>query len=149
MLTIRAEDPDTPDAAALLDELSATLAGITGDSGSSSFDAGEMRMEGALFAVARDGEGRAIGCGALRPLAPGVAELKRMFAQQRGVGGAVLAFLEAQAVAMGYRAVWLSTRAINARAVGFYLSHGYAPVPGYGKYAGSAVSICLGKQLAC
>lgn len=148
MLTIRAEDPGTPDAAALLDELSAALAGITGDSGRSSFDATEMRMAGALFVVARNVEGRAVGCGALRPLAPGVAELKRMFAKERGVGGAVLAFLEAEAAAIGYRAVWLSTRVINARAIGFYLAHGYAPISAYGKYAGNAASVCLGKQLA-
>ncbi len=147
MLTIRAEDPGTADAAALLDELSGALAAITGDSGRSSFDAGEMRMAGTLFAVARNAQGRAIGCGALRPLDPGVAELKRMFAKERGAGGAVLAFLEVEAAAMGYRAVWLSTRVINERAVAFYLSHGYAPVPGYGKYAGNADSICLGKQL--
>lgn len=148
MLTIRAEDPDTPDAAALLDELSEVLAGITGDSGRSSFDAGEMRTAGAVFAVARNVDGRAVGCGALRPLAPGVAELKRMFGKERGVGRAMLAFLEAQAVGMGYRAVWLSTRAINARAIGFYLSNGYAPVPAYGKYAGNAASVCFGKQLS-
>jgi GNAT superfamily N-acetyltransferase len=148
LLTIRAEDPGLPDTAALLDELSAALAAITGDSGRSSFDPDGMHMAGALFAVARDDEGRPVGCGALRPLGPGVAELKRMFAKERGVGGAVLAFLEAEAAAMGYRAVWLSTRSINARAIRFYLSHGYAPVPQYGKYAGNAASVCLGKDLS-
>lgn len=147
MLTVRAEDPGTPDAIILFDALSARLAAITGDDGGSSFDVAEMKLAGALFAVARDGQGRAVGCGALRPLSPGVAELKRMFSTQRGAGNAMLAFLEAEAATLGYRAVWLSTRTINARAVRFYLQHGYATIPGYGKYAGSEVSICFARQL--
>ena len=147
MLTVRAEDPGTPDAVILLDALSATLAAITGDSGGSSFDVAEMKLAGALFAVARDGQGRPVGCGALRPLAPAVAELKRMVSTQRGVGSALLGFLEAEAAAMGYQAVWLSTRTINTRAVRFYLQHGYATIPGYGKYAGSEASTCFAKQL--
>ncbi|MDQ2989978.1 MAG: GNAT family N-acetyltransferase, partial [Pseudomonadota bacterium] len=61
MLRIRAEDPGTPDAAALIDELSASLEAITGDSGRSSFDAGDMRVAGARFVVARDTSGRAVG----------------------------------------------------------------------------------------
>lgn len=149
MLHIRAEDPGTPDAAALIAELSASLQLITGDSGKSSFDAGDVRMAGACFVVARDEGGHAAGCGALRPLADGVAELKRMYARpgNRGAGSALLAFLEAEAAALGYRAMWLSTRAVNARAVGFYRARGYIAIPNYGKYAGRTDSVCLAKTL--
>lgn len=44
MLSVRAEDPGTPDAIVLVDELSAALAVITGDSGRSSFEADDVRF---------------------------------------------------------------------------------------------------------
>jgi GNAT superfamily N-acetyltransferase len=149
MLRIRAEDPGTPDAAVLIEELSAALEAITGDSGKSSFDVGDVRVAGARFVMARDAGGLAIGCGALRPLADGVAELKRMYSRpgNAGLGSALLKFLEAEAAALEYRTIWLSTRVINERAVGFYRAHGYVAIPNYGKYAGRADSVCFAKQL--
>lgn len=149
MLSVRAEDPGTPEAIALVDELSAALAAITGDSGRSSFDADDVRVDGARFVVARDADGQAVGCGAFRPLADGVAELKRMYARpgNPGVGSALLAFLEAEAASLDYRAIWLETRVVNQRAVGFYRARGYTQIPNYGKYAGNDRAICLAKQL--
>lgn len=149
MLTIRTEDPGAPDAIALIGELSAALAEITGDSGSSSFDPDDVRTARARFVVARDAGGQAVGCGAFRPLAEDVAEVKRMYARpgNPGAGRALLAFLEAEAAALGYRAIWLATRAVNQRAVRFYLARGYTPIPRYGKYAGNAEAVCLAKQL--
>lgn len=146
---IRAEDPGTPDAAALIEELSAALEAITGDSGGSSFDADDVRVAGACFVVARNTDGLAVGCGALRPLADGIAELKRMYARpgNRGAGSALLAFLEAEAAALDYRAIWLSTRVVNERAVRFYRARGYVTIPNYGRYAARADSVCLAKQL--
>jgi GNAT superfamily N-acetyltransferase len=145
-------DPDSVDARALIAELDAALAAITGDSGASSFDAADVRGPGAVFLVARAADGTAVGCGALRPLAPGlaepVAELKRMYARPgSGAGRALLAALEQQARAMGYRAIHLSTRRVNARAVDFYRRHGYADVAPWGKYVGSGRSVCLGREL--
>jgi ribosomal protein S18 acetylase RimI-like enzyme len=149
VLTIRAEDPGTPDAVALIDELSAALAAITGDSGRSSFDPGDVRVARALFVVARNADGQAVGCGAFRPVADGIAEVKRMYSRpgNQGAGSALLAFLEAQAAAMGYRAIWLATRSVNQRAVGFYRACGYGQISNYGKYAGNYRAVCLGKQL--
>jgi ribosomal protein S18 acetylase RimI-like enzyme len=145
------EDPDTADARALLDELSDVLAGITGSSGRASFDLRDVRGAGACFVVARDGAGAALGCGALRPLAgqDGVAELKRMYARPGvgGVGSAILAALEAEAAALGYRALWLETRLVNARAVAFYQARGYRRIANYGNYAGNALAVCFEKVL--
>ncbi len=145
------EDPDTADARALLEELSAVLSGITGSSGRASFDLRDVRGAAARFLVARDGAGAAVGCGALRPLAghDGVAELKRMYARPGGgVGSAILAALEAEAAALGYRALWLETRLVNARAVAFYRARGYGRIANYGKYAGNALAACFEKVLA-
>ncbi len=149
MLTVATEDPGSADAIVLLDELSDALAAISGDSGRSSFDAADVRAARACFAVARDAAGRAAGCGALRPLAGDVAEVKRMYARpgHPGAGSALLAFLEGEAAALGYRAIWLETRAVNQRALRFYRARGYRPIPNYGKYAGNAEAVCLAKRL--
>jgi GNAT superfamily N-acetyltransferase len=149
-LSIHVADPDDADARALLGELSDTLQAITGDSGRSSFSAADVRGAGSRFVVARDAAGRAVGCGALRPLQPGVAELKRMYAQpgSRGVGLAVLAYLEAAARELGYREIWLETRAVNQRALAFYARHGYRRIENFGRYAGNAAAVCLGKSWA-
>ena len=149
-MTIRVtfEDPNNADAQRLLVELSDILAALTGASGQASFDLSDVRVPHACFALARDEQGRALGCGALRPLADGVAEIKRMFARPgtRGVGAAVLQRLERQAVIWGYVTLRLSTRRVNARAVAFYERHGYRRIDGYGRYAGSDVSVCFEKR---
>ncbi len=149
MPNIRAEDPGTLDAIGLTDELSAALAAITGDSGRSSFDPDDVRLPRARFAVARDADGHPIGCAALRPLADGVAEIKRMYARpgNPGTGSALLAFVEREAAALGYRELWLETRVVNQRAVKFYSERGYAVIANYGRYAGRADAVCLSKQL--
>lgn len=148
-LTISAADPATPDALALLEELSASLAGITGDSGMASFDPADVRGAKACFVIARDSYGHALGCGAVRPLQRGVGELKRMYARPGtyGVGAALLAFLEQQAGAFGYHALWLETRLVNRRAVAFYQRQGYQLIDNFGKYVGNPAALCLAKSL--
>ena len=143
-IAVSAEDPGGADALALLAALSAALTAITGAGGQASFDVSDVRGPRACFALAR-----ALGCGALRPIDADVAEIKRMFARPgtRGVGSAVLRHLEAEAARWGYAALRLSTRLANARAVAFYERHGYRRIPGYGRYAGSDVSVCFEKVL--
>ncbi|HEU4886200.1 MAG TPA: GNAT family N-acetyltransferase [Longimicrobium sp.] len=143
------EDPRSPDAVALMDELTRALAGITGEGGAGSFDVADVCAPGGAFVVARSAEGEPLGCGAIRPLSDGVAEVKRMYARPgtRGVGSAVLAFLEARARSLGYDALWLETRRVNTDAVAFYTRRGYRPIDNYGRYAGRAECVCLGKNL--
>jgi GNAT superfamily N-acetyltransferase len=146
---VETADPASPDAARLMAELSAVLAAITGDSGQSSFDPDDVRGPLARFAVARGADGAAAGCGALRPLEEDVAEIKRMYARpgHAGCGSAVLAFLESEAAALGYGALRLSTRRVNARAVAFYAARGYALIPNFGRYAAKPESVCFEKRL--
>ena len=134
----------------LLGELSAALAALTGDSGASSFRDDDVRSPRSLFVIARSSNGALLGCGALRPLQGDVAEIKRMYARpgSGGAGAALLAHLEAAARELGYRAAWLSTRRVNARAVAFYSKHGYATAPAYGKYVGRDESVCMARDLA-
>lgn len=148
-MLISACDPGSADALVLIGELSAALAALTGDGGIASFAAADARSARALFVIARGDGGELLGCGALRPLHGDVAEIKRMYARpgSAGVGAALLAHLETAARALGYRAAWLSTRRVNARAVAFYGKHGYAAIPAYGTYIGRDQSVCLGKAL--
>ena len=132
-----------------MEELSTALEAITGDSGKASFDVDDVRGPLACFVVARDTHGAALGCGAFRPLQPGVAEIKRMYARHGsvGVGSAVLRFLEEQAGKLGYQALWLETRLVNRRAVDFYAARGYARIANYGKYIGNPLAVCFEKLL--
>lgn len=141
--------PCDPMAMQLLDQLSDTLARITGDSGRSSFDPLDVEGAGASFVLAYDAQGAAVGCRAYRPLADGVAELKRMFAVpgSKGVGSAILKYLESRAHADGYRELWLETRLVNSRAVHFYERNGYRRIPNFGKYVGRDEAVCFAKTL--
>lgn len=156
MLRVVAADPGSPDARRLIALLDAALTAITGDSGAASFDPADARGPGAAFLVAyRVGgseDGAAVGCGAVRALAGDTGELKRMYALPgSGAGAPLLAALERQARACGYRRLWLSTRRVNARALAFYARHGYVPVAPYGRYvgreSGPGASVCLGRDL--
>lgn len=104
-----------------------------------------------LFVLARDGEGRAVGCGALRHLGGDVAEVKRMFVapghRGQGVARRVLAFLEEQALSRGWTMLRLETGPLQREAIGLYTSAGYAPIPLFGHYVGSAQSLCFERRL--
>lgn len=149
MIQVAREAADHPDARWLLDQLSCTLARLTGSSGRARFDAAEIALPGRCFAVARNAQRQPLGCGAFRPLQPGVAELKRMFALpgSQGVGAALLHFLEQQARLEGYQQLWLETRRVNVRALAFYARHGYLPIAPFGPYAAMPQAQCLGKRL--
>ena len=148
-ITILHEDPASKDALLLMNELSEVLTSITGASGRSSFDPEDVRVPRALFVIARSGTGEPIGCGAFRPMDIHTAEIKRMYARQktRGVGTAILAYLEEQARGMGYTSLKLETRRINKHAVTFYEKRGYKYIPNYGKYDGNPEAVCFEKHL--
>jgi GNAT superfamily N-acetyltransferase len=148
-IQLNVEDPAGHVAILLMEELSTALEAITGDGGKASFDVEDVRGPMARFVVARDAGGAALGCGAFRPLEPGVAEIKRMYARHgtSGVGSAVLRFLEAEAAALGYQALWLETRLVNRRAVDFYSARGYTRIANYGKYIGNPLAVCFEKTL--
>jgi ribosomal protein S18 acetylase RimI-like enzyme len=146
---VAAADPAGPDALALMAELDAALQAISGDGRRTRFSAADARGADGRFAVASDAQGRALGCGALRPLAQGVAEIKRMYARpgSKGVGSALLAWLEAEARLIGYRALRLETRLANTRALHFYTAHGYRRIDNFGRYAGHPAAACFEKIL--
>lgn len=110
----------------------------------------ELTASGAAFLVARIA-GRPVGCGAIRPLRPGVAEVKRMFVVQeargRGVGRTILENLETFAKNFGYRSIRLETGLKQPEAISLYESAGYHRAPCYGPYRENPMSICFEKKL--
>ncbi|MGJ0390875.1 GNAT family N-acetyltransferase [Microbacterium sp. CGR1] len=109
-----------------------------------------------VFLIARDAHAEAIVCGGLRVLdddvlGEGVAEIKRMYAtpQARGTGAAaaMLSALEREADGLGIRRLVLETGTAQPDAVRFYEREGYAPIPLYGHYVKSDLSLCFAKVL--
>lgn len=88
-----------------------------------------------VFLIARDGDGEAIGCGALRRLDDGTIEVKRMYVapavRGSGVATAILRELEEHACAAGVDTVQLSTGTKQPDAVRFYEREGYGPLAGH------------------
>ncbi|WP_425560140.1 GNAT family N-acetyltransferase [Kineococcus glutinatus] len=105
----------------------------------------------AVFLLARDGTGRALGCGALRPLGAGRAELKRMYvdpdARGTGVAAALLRALEDAARQRGVHELLLETGVLQPDAMRFYAREGYAPVPPFGPYVDEPTSRCYARTL--
>mgnify|MGYP003393319091 CR=1 FL=1 len=77
MIVIREVSPLLPEAACLLDELSAELERNTGRDGRGSFSLTDVMSPRSVFVVAYDGE-TPVGCGALRPVNDNICEVKRM-----------------------------------------------------------------------
>lgn len=149
MITVVKSDPFSAESHRLIEMLSAELAAITGDNGKSSFTVDVMNDDRALWVLAKNTQGEAIGCGAIRPLTQKIAELKRMFSDRSvpGVGGALLTFLETSAKELGYSELRLETRRINFRAVNFYKKKGYNLIENYGPYIGRTEAVCFSKAL--
>jgi GNAT superfamily N-acetyltransferase len=104
-----------------------------------------------VFLVARDADGVAVACGGLRPLEPGVAEVKRMYVvpgfRGSGVAAAVLRALEERALGLGVRRMVLETGTLQPEALRFYLREGYHRIDNFGPYAGEPLSLCCAKDL--
>jgi N-acetylglutamate synthase-like GNAT family acetyltransferase len=148
-IIISKESPFCSDAIALMDELSGILKAITGSSGRASFDSNDVCVDGSIFVIARSHEGKAIGCGSLRPMNEKTAEIKRMYVRKKssGIGSKILAYLENSAEEMGYDKLRLETRIVNSKAVSFYRKEGYYKIDNYGKYVNNEKSICFEKFL--
>jgi GNAT superfamily N-acetyltransferase len=79
------------------------------------------------------------------------AEVRRMYVSPqfrgRGLARALLAQLETTARDSGYAQMILETGSVQPEAIALYRSSGYEDVPPFGHYAGSPLSVSLGKPL--
>ena len=142
-----------PTAQALIADLNAELSATYPEEGACHFqlDEAELAPDRGAFFVARDGDSP-VGCGAVRLLDDGRAELKRMYVvparRGDGVGRALLEALEDAARELGARTVVLETGTRQTAAVAMYERAGYAAIPAWGEYLDSPeTSLCMGKEL--
>ena len=91
-----------------------------------------------------------LGCIALKPLAPGVAEIKRLYVREQarglGVGKALIAAITEVAQGRGYHQVKLDTLPQMANAIALYRAAGFTPIAPYGSHAYPGL-VCFGKSL--
>ena len=91
-----------------------------------------------------------LGCIALKPLAPQVAEIKRLFvrpqARGKGVAKALVAAILKTAAERGYQEVKLDTLPHLKEAIALYTAFGFGPIAPYGSHPYPGL-VCLGKNL--
>ena len=147
---------DDPIAAALIDELQADLDaryGVEDDGGAewrAEVTAEKVAPPHGAFLVAW-WAGDPVGCGAVKQLEPGVAEIKRMYvaerARRRGIARQLLGRLEDEARTLGYERMQLETGEVQPESVALYESAGWTRIEPYSRYADDPRSICFAKPL--
>ena len=151
LISIAVASPTTDDAVRLLREMDEDIRRRYPAWQSPRSRATEMADPRLVFLVARSGA-HAIGCGALREIAPQVGEVKRMFVvdewRGRGVARRILAALEASARERGYVMLRIETGKGQPEAISLYRSAGYVNIPLFGDYVGNPVSVCFEKRLS-
>jgi DNA-binding MarR family transcriptional regulator/ribosomal protein S18 acetylase RimI-like enzyme len=130
MFTIEPEDPASADARWCLAHYAAEL----DERFEEGFDPGVWPADPTAFVVARIG-GHPAGCGALKTLAPEVAEVARMWVDRphRGLGlaGRILRALEQRAVELAFSVVRLDTNRALDEAKAMYRAAGYREIERY------------------
>jgi GNAT superfamily N-acetyltransferase len=103
-----------------------------------------------VFLLARL-DGSPCGCGGFSRFDDTTAELRRMYvapqARERGVGGAIVAWLLETARGVGYRRMRLETGNRQEEALALYRSAGFTPIPCWGPYADDPKSRCFELEL--
>lgn len=150
-LTFATVDPHEPEAQALVEALWNELGTIYGNTGPCEYQPKDMQTVGAAFVLAWL-DGKPVGCGGIRPLMPGIAEVKRMYVvpgvRRMGIARKVLEHLETLAYDMGYMRLHLETGKPQEAAIRLYEQAGYHRIDCFGEYADDPISICFGKQIA-
>lgn len=149
-MIVRIEPAMSAAAQALIGELDADLASRYPAESIHVIECEGFEAAGGLFAVGYEGE-VPVACGAIRPYAEGVGEIKRMYvvpaARRRGLAKAILAFLEAEGRRRGYASLVLETGTEQPEALAFYRAEGWHGIPPYGDFAKDPRSVCFAKVL--
>lgn len=150
--SVQAVDPQHPDALAFLVHAAQEARALYPDlfAEDTPLPTNAPAVQGSVYLVAYAGA-VPVGCGALHPLQPWVAEVRRMFvtqaARRTGVATAVLAALEMHASTMGYRLLRLETGRRQRAAIALYERCGFRPIAPFGPYIGDPMSLCFEKSV--
>ena len=149
-ITIDFESPDQPDVISLIAELDAYQDSLYPPESRHVLDLESLKQSNVLFAVARDGTGRAIGCAALVHYAQ-FGEIKRLYVQPRGRGHGVasklLALLESRAIEHECKLLKLETGPYQPEALALYASAGYERRGPFGDYTNDPLSVFMQKRI--
>lgn len=145
------ESPDQPDVIALIADLDAYQDSLYPPESRHALDLTSLKQPNVLFAVARDGTGRAIACGAI-VLYPEFGELKRMYVSPcgrgQGVARRLIAVLESRALDSGCKLLTLESGPYQHEALALYSSAGYERRGPYGDYTDDPLSVFMQKKIA-
>ncbi|MBV6440995.1 MAG: N-acetyltransferase [Haliscomenobacteraceae bacterium CHB4] len=148
-LFLKRTGSDDPDFTALVRHLDAELAIRDGDE--YAFYSQFNKLANIKNVVVAYRDGRAVGCGAIKPLAEGVMEVKRMFVfpelRGQGIASKILSALERWASELGAHDCCLETGLRQPEAIALYEKNGYRRIPNYGQYEGVENSVCFRKSL--
>jgi putative acetyltransferase len=143
------ESPDQADVIALIADLDAYQDGLYPAESRYALDLESLKQPNVRFAVARDDDGVAVGCGAI-VIGTEYGELKRMFVapayRGRGVAGRILTLLETSARESGCGVFMLETGPYQPEALGFYERSGYVRRERFGDYRDDPLSVFMEKS---
>jgi putative acetyltransferase len=149
-MQIQLESPRQPEVIELIAELDAFQDTLYPPEARYALDLTTLEQENVLFAVARDSDGIAIGCGAV-VLESGTGEVKRMFVRPshraQGAAAGVLAKLEVESFSRGCRLLQLETGPYQQAALAFYKKHGFEVRGAFGSYPEHPLSVFMQKSL--
>jgi putative acetyltransferase len=149
-MNIAFETPDQPDIIALIADLDAYQLTLYPPESVYALDMASLKQPNVLFAVARDADGAAVGCGAM-VVTPEFAEVKRMYvrpeARGQGLARRVLSMLEREAAQRGSTLYTLETGPSQPEAIALYERLGYERCGPYGDYRDDPLSVFMRKQV--
>jgi putative acetyltransferase len=147
---IRLEDPRQPDVQALLSQSDDYLRALYPAESNHLVSADVLGTDRAAFLAARR-DGELLGSIAFLVIAPGHAEMKRMFvraeARGTGLGRRLLNALEDVACHRGITRISLETGIEQPEAIGLYRACGYQECPPFGDYKDDPLSLFMTKSL--
>jgi putative acetyltransferase len=148
-MIINTETPNQPEVIAMLGRLDAYCAALYPAESNHLMDIAALLQGDVLFLVARDVDGRALGCGALVNRGD-YAEIKRMFVDESrrglGVGRKLLEQLALFAAQAGVRDLKLETGIHQPEAIALYERAGFARCARFGDYQPDPLSIFMEKR---
>ncbi|MYM82206.1 GNAT family N-acetyltransferase [Duganella sp. FT50W] len=149
-MMITFETPDQPDVHTLIAELDDYLYALYPAESVYALDIHSLLAPNVRFAVARDGDGAAIGCAAVL-LTPEYGEIKRMYvrpaARGTGAAGRLLQLLEQAAASAGCADMVLEAGPSQPEALAFYARIGFRQCGPYGAYPDDPYSVFMRKPL--
>jgi putative acetyltransferase len=149
-ISIEPEDPRQADVRRIIAESGAYLQALYPSESNHVVDVDALAAPDAVVLVARR-NGELLGSIAFRVIAPGHAEIKRMFvraeARGNGVGRRLLEALEDAARQRNVERISLETGIRQPEAIGLYRASGHRDCPPFGTYRTDPLSLFMTKRL--